>query len=82
MKKKRHADKYIFYICLIASIVVGVVSFLLPPTGVIDPSVLKFIALLLAFSALGIAGQNLANGKDVTFKHGDTSVEINDEEDK
>ena len=80
--KKRHADKYIFYICLIASIVIGVVSFLLPPTGVIDPSCLKFIALLLAFSALGIAGQNLANGKDVTFTHGDTKVEINDDEDE
>lgn len=81
MKKQRHADKYIFYLCLIASIVIGVVSFLLPPTGVIDPSVLKFIALLLAFSALGVAGQNLANGKDVTFTHGDTKVEINDDED-
>lgn len=81
MKKTKHSDKYIFYICLIASIVVGVVSFLLPPKGVIDPSVLKFIALLLAFSALGVAGQNLANGKDVTFTHGDTKVEINDDED-
>lgn len=81
MKKQRHADKYIFYICMIASIVIGVVSFLLPPTGVIDPSVLKFIALLLAFSALGVAGQNLANGKDVIFSHGDTKVEINDDED-
>jgi hypothetical protein len=38
--------------------------------------------LLLGFSALGVAGQNLANGKDVIFSHGDTKVEINDEEDK
>ena len=77
---KKHVDKYIFWVCLIASIVIGVVSFILPPTGVIDPSCLKFIALLLGFSALGIAGQNLANGKDITFKHGDTSVTVNDEE--
>jgi hypothetical protein len=79
---KRHADKYIFWVCLVASIVIGIVSFILPPTGVIDPSCLKFIALLLGFSALGVAGQNLANGKDVIFSHGDTKVEINDEEDK
>ena len=76
--KKKHADKYIFWVCLIASIVVGVVSFVLPPTGVIDPSCLKFIALLLGFSALGIAGQNLANGKDVIFTHGETEVTIGD----
>lgn len=81
MKKTKHADKYIFYICLFSAILIGVVSFILPPTGVIDPSCLKFIALLLAFSALGVAGQNLANGKDVIFSHGDTKVEINDDED-
>lgn len=80
---KKHADKYIFYVCLAAAIIVGVVSFVLPPTGIIDPSVLKFIALLLGFAALGIAGQNLANGKDVTFTHGDTEVAIGDnDEDK
>jgi hypothetical protein len=75
---KKHADKYIFYVCLAAAIIVGVVSFLLPPTGIIDPSVLKFIALLLGFAALGVAGQNLANGKDVIFSHGETEVTIGD----
>jgi len=78
--KKHHVDKYIFFICLAAAIIVGAVSFVLPPTGVIDPSVLKFIALLLGFSALGVAGQNLANGKDVIFSHGETEVTIKDEE--
>lgn len=75
---KKHADKYIFYICLAAAIIVGAVSFILPPTGIIDPSVLKFIALLLGFAALGVAGQNLANGKDVIFSHGETEVTIGD----
>lgn len=79
---KRHADKYIFYICLAMSVIVGVISFLLPPTGVIDTSVLKFIALLLAFAALGVAGQNLANGKDVTFQHGETEISIGDNDDE
>ena len=78
--KKHHADKYIFYVCLASAIIIGTVSFFLPPKGLIDPSVLKFIALLLGFSALGVAGQNLANGKDVIFSHGDTKVEINDDE--
>lgn len=62
------------------AVIVGVISFLLPPTGVIDTSVLKFIALLLAFAALGVAGQNLANGKDVTFQHGETEITIEDKD--
>lgn len=82
MAKVKHADKYIFWVCLAAAIIVGGVSFVLPPTGIIDPSVLKFIALLLGFAALGIAGQNLANGKDVKFTHGETEITIGDEEDE
>jgi hypothetical protein len=78
--KKHHVDKYIFFVCLAAAIIIGAVSFVLPPTGIIDPSVLKFIALLLGFAALGVAGQNLANGKDVIFSHGETEVTIKDEE--
>lgn len=80
--KTKHADKYIFYVCLAAAVIIGTVSFILPPTGVIDPSVLKFIALLLGFAALGVAGQNLANGKDVVFSHGETEVTIKDDDDE
>ena len=79
---KHHADKHIFIVCLVAALVVGAVSFILPPTGIIDPSVLKFIALLLGFAALAVAGQNLANGKDVIFNHGETQIKIENDDDK
>lgn len=78
----KQEDKVIFYVCLGVAIAVGAVSFFLPPTGVIDPSVLKFIALLLGFAALGIVGKNLAMGKEVTFHHGETEVTIGDNEDE
>lgn len=77
--KAKHADKPIFYVCLVMSLVLLVASFLLPPQGVIDPSVLTATGILFAFAALGVAGQNLANGKDVTFKKGDIEVTIDDE---
>ncbi|MBR5199018.1 MAG: hypothetical protein IKW20_04225 [Bacteroidales bacterium] len=77
--KAKHADKPIFYVCLVMSLVLLVASFLLPPQGVIDPSVLTATGILFAFAALGVAGQNLANGKDVTFKKGDMEVTIDDE---
>ena len=78
--EKRHADKYIFYVCLAFALALFIGGFFCPPMGVIDGSVLKAGGILLGFATLAVAGQNLANGKDVTFSHGDTKVEINDEE--
>lgn len=73
---RKHEDRAIFYVCLGIAIILMAASFLLPPTGVIDPSVLKAAAILLGFAALGIVGKNLSLGKDVTFSHGDTEVTI------
>lgn len=74
----KHEDRAIFYVCLTVAIVLLLVSFFIPPTGVIDPSVLKAAAILLGFAALGIVGKNLSDGKDVTFSHGETEVTISD----
>ena len=76
----RPEDKVIFYICLVVALALLVASFVMPPTGVIDPSVLKAAAILLGFAALGIVGKNLSLGKDVTFSHGDTEVTIGDKD--
>ena len=76
----KHEDRAIFYVCLGLAMALMIGSFVLPPTGVIDPSVLKAAAILLGFAALGIVGKNLSLGKDVTFSHGDTEVTIGDKE--
>lgn len=55
-------------------------GFFCPPMGVIDGSVLKAGGILLGFAALGVAGQNLANGKGITFSHGETEVTIDEDE--
>lgn len=76
----RQADKYIFVACLILTIGLFVGGFFCPPMGVIDGSVLTAGGILMGFAALGIAGQNLANGKEVVFHHGETEVTIGDDE--
>ena len=76
---KKHVDKYIFMVFLIISIGLFVGGFFGPPLGVIDGSVLTAGGILFGFAALAVAGQNLANGKDVTFRKGDTEVVIEDE---
>lgn len=78
--KKKHADKYIFFVCLGIAIALFIFGAVCPPIGVIDNSILKAGAILLGFAALGVAGQNLANGKDVKFQHGETEVTIGDDE--
>lgn len=76
---KKHVDKYIFMVCLVISIGLFVGGFFVPPLGIIDGSVLTAAGILFGFAALAVAGQNLANGKDVTFRKGDTEVVIEDE---
>lgn len=78
--KKHHADKYIFYVCMGISIALFIGGFFCPPMGVIDGSVLTAGGILLGFAALGVAGQNLANGNAVEFTHGETRIEIGDNE--
>ena len=79
-KQTKHADKYIFYICLSMALMLFVGGFFCPPMGVIDGSVLKAGGLLLGFAALGVVGQNLANGKDISFTKDDLNITIGDDE--
>lgn len=79
--KVKHADKPIFYVCLTMAVLLFVGGFFCPPIGVIDGSVLTAAGILLGFAALGVAGQNLANGKDVIFHHGQTEITIGEDND-
>lgn len=82
MKKLKHTDRYTFFICLAVAIALFVRGFFCPPMGVIDGSLLKAGGILLGFAALGIAGQNLANGKEVSIKKDDLEVTIGDGEEE
>lgn len=79
---RKHADKQIFYVCLVISIVLFVGGFFCPPIGQIDGSVLTAGGILLGFATIAIAGQNLANGKEVTIKNGDIEISVEEEGDK
>lgn len=78
----RHADKYIFIVCLVSALGLYIGSFFCPPMGEIHPSILKAGASLWGFAALAVIGQNLANGKDVTFRKDDIDIKIGEEDKK
>lgn len=78
--RKKHADKHIFYVCLAVSIILFVLGFVTPPPGVIDGSVLTAGGILFGFAALAVVGQNIANGKELTWRKGDMEITVGDED--
>lgn len=55
-----------------------IASFLVPPTGVIDGSVLKAVAWLFVFGVLAEAREAIREGLGVKLTHGQTTIEVHD----
>ena len=70
-------NKKAFWICLGVSIILLIISFVLPPAGSIDPSVMGGVGELFAFASLGTVIEAISKGADVTLNHGNTSVTLN-----
>lgn len=69
----------VFYVNLIICIALIVGGFLLPPTGIIDGTVLTAVGELLMFGVIAQIPRILdavRNGKSFKFQKGDSSVEI------
>lgn len=65
-----------FKIFSIIAILLLITSFLLPPTGAIDSSVLAATGEIFAFAALGTFIKALDKGVDAKMQKGDTTIEI------
>ena len=79
--KKAILGDMVFWVCLVVSLVLMVLGFLLPPMGEISPSVLEGVGWIFGFAALAKLCDTVNNavkhGYDAKVKHGDTSIEIN-----
>lgn len=72
------------WICLLVSVGLLVASFLIPPTGVIDSSVLAGVGELIGFGVIFKLPQmvnSIKDGKSMKVTHGDTTVEIDSKKD-
>lgn len=69
-----------YWICTLLSVTLLVASFILPPTGVIDNSVLTAAGILFGFAGLGVLDHHLANGKIGKVTKGDTTISIGNED--
>ena len=71
------SNKIAFWVCLAISVTLITVSFLLPPTGKIDPSVLRGVGEIFAFAVLYTVIEALQRGTDVNFHKGDIDITLN-----
>lgn len=74
--------KIIAAILAAVAVVLIVVSFFVPPLGIIDGSVLAAIGELFAFASLFMIWESVDLGMDAKITHGDTKIELrNDDKD-
>lgn len=66
----------------IISVGLIVASFLVPPTGVIDPSVLKAAGEIFAFATLFVVREAIKEGLSVKASHGNTTIEVGRDEEE
>lgn len=74
----RTSTTVLLWVFSLSAIGLGIASFVVPPTGIIDPSVLKFTAWMFAFAALAEAREAVMEGLGVKLTHGSTTIEVRD----
>ena len=74
--------KIIAAILAAVAVVLIVVSFFVPPLGIIDGSVLAAIGELFAFASMFMIWESVDRGMDAKITHGGTKIELsNDDKD-
>lgn len=69
-----------FWICLILSIALIVTAFFVPPTAVIDGSVIAAVGEIFAFAALGQVAAAIEKGRNVKVSKGNVSMSVGDDD--
>lgn len=79
-RRVRTSTSVALWVCTLSSIGLFIGSFLVPPLGAIDPSILKAGAELFAFAGLFVAREAIMEGLGVKVTHGDTQIVIHDQD--
>ena len=75
-------ELYISALITFISVLLIIAGFFFPPIGKIDGSVLTAVGELFAFSALWNVTIAICKGKGVNLRHGNTEINIKDDEKK
>lgn len=66
------------WVCLLTTIALFTLSAIVPPMGVIDPSMFKAGGYLFAFAGLFVLREAIREGLGVKLTHGDTTLQVGD----
>lgn len=69
-----------FWVFAFISILLIVISFILPPAGAIDPSVALAVGELFGFASLGTVIKAIDKGKTASVSHNGTTITVGDKE--
>ena len=82
MKRKSDKFKVIAISLAVLSTLLIIASFILPPLGVVDPSVLGAVGEIFGFTSLFMAWDSIEKGLGAKWTHGNTTIEIEKDEDE
>lgn len=68
--------KVVFWVCLIVSLILIILGFVVPPMGTIDPSVLTAVGEIFGFATLGVVADAIKEGYDAKIKKGEMEINI------
>lgn len=72
--------KKVFFITLTVSVILLIVSWVMPPAWMIDSSVIAAVGELFAFGALGEVAAAIERGMNAKVTKGDVSLEVSKSE--
>lgn len=64
------------WFCTLVAVALLVASWIVPPTGQIDPTALKGASLIFAFASLAVVREAIKEGLGIKLQHNDTTIEI------
>lgn len=67
---------FVFWVCLVTAVALIITGFIVPPTGVIDGSVITAVGELFAFAALGELPEVIRTAKSAKITAGNKTIEI------
>lgn len=77
-RKVKPSTTIALWVCLAASLGFLTASFVVPPTGIVDQSVLRAASLIFGFAALFVVREAVMEGLGIKLTHGDTVIEVKD----
>lgn len=78
---KSIVGKVSFWVCLIVSLILLTLGFIVPPMGMIDASVLTAVGEIFGFATLAVVADAIKEGYDAKIKKGEIEVQITNDKD-